>query len=50
MADVPEPLPFDQARAQLEAGASAILKQAPESARNAALPTVELSGERPAPR
>lgn len=42
MADVPEPLPFDQARAQLEAGASAILKQAPESARNAALPTVEL--------
>lgn len=43
MADAPPVLlPFDQARAQLEAGAAAILGGAPEPARNALLPTLEL--------
>lgn len=42
MSDVPAPLPFDQARAQLEAGAAAILGQAPEGSRNAALPSLVL--------
>lgn len=38
----PAMLSFDQARAQLEAGAASILGAAPEIARNAMLPTVEL--------
>lgn len=42
MADIPTPLPFDQARAQLEAGAAAILQDVADASRNAALPTVEL--------
>ena len=43
MADpAPVLLPFDQARAQLEAGAAAILGSAPEAARNALLPTLDL--------
>jgi hypothetical protein len=43
MADVPAPLPFDQARAQLEAGATAILGGVPEASRNALLPVLELA-------
>src|SRR5262245_65191327 len=35
-------LSFDQARAQLEAGAAAILNGVPEAGRNALLPTLEL--------